>query len=102
PVGADNTVRTWDLTTATEQRRVRLPSTITAAHLLGFTRALLHTKEGSICVWDMEREIEVVQVRRGKDSHPAARYNISRDGRWLSAAEYHGWVPRRNPGTPKL
>src|SRR5262245_5279321 len=85
-LGRDNTVRIWEVLTATEQRKVFLPPQTGLGILLGPRRVLLRTREGSLFVWDIEREKELVKVRRDKKPFPTpTRYDVSRDGKSLLA-----------------
>jgi WD40 repeat protein len=86
-LGEDNRVRTWDISTAMEQRRVSLPPTTTFAHLLGSSRALLRFERNSLCVWDIEREKELVKVQRDNERGWGTQFSFSRGGLSLFTSE---------------
>jgi hypothetical protein len=91
-LGMDNAVRTWDVPTATERRKVLLPPGTDYGTLPRPGRALLHSAEGFWSVWDVETEEELVRVQRDKERYPTfTRYDVSRDGRSLLTVEYPGF-----------
>jgi WD40 repeat protein len=92
-LGRDNTVRIWEVPTATEKRKVFLPPRTDLGLLLGPRRVLLRTREGSLSVWDIEREKELVKVRQDKKPFPTpTRYDVSRDGKSLLTVKCPGFT----------
>jgi WD40 repeat protein len=97
-LGEDNTVRTWDVQTTTEQRRIFLPPNTDYGILLRSGRGLLHSSGGSWSIWDIETEEEIVQVQRDKERYPNnTRYDVSTDGQSLLTVEYTGLQGTTNP-----
>jgi WD40 repeat protein len=87
-LGQDKTVRTWTIATGKEQRRVALPPMTTRADLLGPGRALLHSRDGSLSVWDIEPRKTLITIRRNRPKEPRAiRSYVSSDGRSLLVVE---------------
>src|SRR5262249_40815603 len=89
-LAADRTVRTWEVETTTEERRFSLPVATTFGQMVGPTRALLHAKDGSLSVWDIEKQKEhfkIPIVGRGEEERHV-RCDISRDGRSVLVVEY--------------
>ena len=87
----DNTVRTWDASSAAELRKAPLPTETDFGILLGFKRALVCTKEGSLSVWDCEKEKELVKIKRDRPfTQFGTRYYPSRDGQSLLTVDYAG------------
>jgi WD40 repeat protein len=96
-LGGDNTVRIWDVASAKEQRKVSLPPKTDRGVLIDSKRVLVHTVEGALFVWDMEREKELVKLqcdkakRREEPEWPLKQFDVSRDGRSLLTVERNGF-----------
>jgi hypothetical protein len=96
-LGQDNTVRTWDIRTGTEQRKVLLPPKTDHSILLGPERVLLHTKQGFWSVWDVQKEKALTKIQRATEKYPnSRRYDVSRDGKSLLTVEFPG-IAWNNP-----
>ena len=87
-MGADNSVRTWDVTTATEKRRVFLPPKMVAHTLLDTGRALMGTKAESLSIWDINKSKELLKIRHIEDREQISRFDLTNDGKSLLAVNY--------------
>src|SRR5262249_40156429 len=57
-LGKDNTIRTWDVQTESEQRSASVPVDAHFVHLLRLNEILLHRKEGRVQIWDIDKKRE--------------------------------------------
>jgi WD40 repeat protein len=91
-LGQDNTVRTWDIATAIERRKVLLPPKTSFGRLLGPERALLQANDGSLHVWEIGAKLEAVKIDRNIDKGRSSftQYDILQNGNSLFTVEFFG------------
>jgi WD40 repeat protein len=94
-LGVDNTVRRWDVPTATERRKRSLPAMTDFGILLDPRRALLQSLGDSLCVWDIEKGQELFKVHSQTERVGIVRYTVYRGTPSLLALEMHNYLPQR-------
>jgi WD40 repeat protein len=88
-LGEDHTIRSWDVQTATEQRRESVPSDANFVHLLGPKQVVLHRKDGKIQIWDLEKKSEFARL----ETSEKRTCSLSEDGLTLYVTDHQSDSP---------